>query len=837
LRSSAQSTSDPWPEDILPKEEWKEFIGAGDSATPETFDSPSALIVKLFSHVVEEHEVKGGVQWLRHLHELDKDFKDVASVERAFTAFYPMLSSDSAAKVLKDVLGGDFHKELTRMQEYLLERGLGGVGESPKIVLNGIVMSVPSTDMLQQLLVRGLSNEQTVAAEMVQRKQINDKSNFAKAFEKRPDVVSRLGSNVVQTLEKMVVMNALPAVPKLHYMHGQGEVREFGIKAATVWCVVDLGSAKGLRLAMAAVEQLYSPGTRNADPSVNSRLAIIHNPVNGLSGGAKLAAFLNTLASRVSSTKALPVMRQALALVSRLDPNAQNDIALLRVLNLSSLSEKVKAAIAKAVVEAVTETAGSAAKFEVAAGDSVLILNGRVLTFGPETTLAGARADLDTLIESFYASMRGRELVDLLSQTSFDEMDPDAVTAQWVDDVALRLSFTLLQEAKAGSAGGAPMPVVSEDEAMVRHRVEKPGVRVWAVLNPLSQDAQKLAPFLVMLRDAFEADVTVVLNPHKTVAEFPLKRFYRYAVTSSLTFDTLGAVRPAPGVVFRDLVTQSLLTLTMDMPESWRVAAESCPYDLDNIRLSEIKQDALTAVFRLKNLLISGQCYEEGGQPPAGLQLDLGRGSEVMADTLVMANLGYFQLQANPGAWKLSLHGAANTVYSIDGGSLAQGDKHESRRLFVKAFDEGLRMLDVIRRPGQEVTKLEDLTMVQAPAASKGGFLSSLWNGGASKEVVSASTDETVHIFSVASGHLYERFLKIMMLSVVKNTKSPVKFWFIENFFSPQFKDFAPKMAEKYGYEIEFVTYKWPAWLRRQTEKQRVIWGYKVIIALFKTGL
>lgn len=50
------------------------------------------------------------------------------------------------------------------------------------------------------------------------------------------------------------------------------------------------------------------------------------------------------------------------------------------------------------------------------------------------------------------------------------------------------------------------------------------------------------------------------------------------------------------------------------------------------------------------------------------------------------------------------------------------------------------------------------------------------------------STDETINIFSVASGHLYERFLRIMMLSVLKNTKSSVKFWFLKNYLSPTFK-------------------------------------------------
>ena len=42
-------------------------------------------------------------------------------------------------------------------------------------------------------------------------------------------------------------------------------------------------------------------------------------------------------------------------------------------------------------------------------------------------------------------------------------------------------------------------------------------------------------------------------------------------------------------------------------------------------------------------------------------------------------------------------------------------------------------------------------------------------------------TNGTVHIFSLATGHAYERLLKIMMLSVTKRTSSPVKFWLFEN--------------------------------------------------------
>lgn len=113
--------------------------------------------------------------------------------------------------------------------------------------------------------------------------------------------------------------------------------------------------------------------------------------------------------------------------------------------------------------------------------------------------------------------------------------------------------------------------------------------------------------------------------------------------------------------------------------------------------------------------------------------------------------------------------------------------------------------------------------------------------------------DEKINIFSLASGHLYERFLRIMMLSVLKHTKSPVKFWFLKNYLSPSLKvffflrsipfsflyhdniifrniqDILPYMAKEYGFEYELVQYKWPRWLHQQTEKQRVIWGYKIL--------
>ena len=52
-------------------------------------------------------------------------------------------------------------------------------------------------------------------------------------------------------------------------------------------------------------------------------------------------------------------------------------------------------------------------------------------------------------------------------------------------------------------------------------------------------------------------------------------------------------------------------------------------------------------------------------------------------------------------------------------------------------------------------------------------------------------------------------------------------------------QDFISVMAGKYGFDYELVEYKWPRWLHAQKEKQRIIWGYKILFldVLFPLGV
>ena len=63
--------------------------------------------------------------------------------------------------------------------------------------------------------------------------------------------------------------------------------------------------------------------------------------------------------------------------------------------------------------------------------------------------------------------------------------------------------------------------------------------------------------------------------------------------------------------------------------------------------------------------------------------------------------------------------------------------------------------------------------------------------------------DNKIHIFSLATGHMYERLLRIMILSVIKHSKiMKVKFWLFENYLSPTFKKIVNIRTIIYDFEV-----------------------------------
>ncbi|XP_005882460.1 PREDICTED: UDP-glucose:glycoprotein glucosyltransferase 2 [Myotis brandtii] len=347
---------------------------------------------------------------------------------------------------------------------------------------------------------------------------------------------------------------------------------------------------------------------------------------------------------------------------------------------------------------------------------------------------------------------------------------------------------------------------------------------VIAIVDPLTREGQMMAQLLIVLGKIINMKLKLFMNCRDKLSEAPLKSFYRFVLEPELTLVTNDLIEPV--AKFLDIPESPLLTLNMITPEGWLVETVHSNCDLDNIHLKDIERTVI-AEYELEYLLLEGHCFDRTTeQPPRGLQFTLGTKSQPVAvDTIVMANLGYFQLKANPGAWILKLRqGKSEDIYQIVGheGTDSQSDLGDVI-VVLNSFKSKILEIQVQKKPDkikEDILTDEEKTGMWDSIKS---FTRSLH-----KEKDKKETD-VLNIFSVASGHLYERFLRIMMLSVLRNTKTPVKFWFLKNYLSPTFKEVIPYMAKEYGFQYELVQYKWPRWLHQQTEKQRIIWGYKIL--------
>ncbi|KAG6034980.1 hypothetical protein E4U19_005228 [Claviceps sp. Clav32 group G5] len=358
-------------------------------------------------------------------------------------------------------------------------------------------------------------------------------------------------------------------------------------------------------------------------------------------------------------------------------------------------------------------------------------------------------------------------------------------------------------------------------------------IHIIGCLDPASEIAQRWAPILRVVSKLRGVYIKIILNPQEKLEELPVKRFYRYVIDSEPTFEIDGSLKPHQAT-FAGLPSNVLMTAGLDVPPAWLVAPKSSIHDLDNIKLDMAESD-VEATYQLQHILIEGHSREGTGSPPRGAQLVLATEAQPdITDTIIMANLGFFQFKANPGLYHIQLKdGRSRDLYSIEsvgahGWEPALGD--EGTELVLMDFQGitvyprlkrhlGMEEHDVLENPEQDV----DTSLLTKGLKLAERFL------GKGKQDLSESKHADINIFSVASGHLYERMLSIMILSVMRNTKHTVKFWFIEQFLSPSFKQFIPHLAEAYGFSYEMVTYKWPHWLRQQKEKQREIWGYKIL--------
>ncbi|OHT10994.1 glycosyl transferase [Tritrichomonas foetus] len=302
-----------------------------------------------------------------------------------------------------------------------------------------------------------------------------------------------------------------------------------------------------------------------------------------------------------------------------------------------------------------------------------------------------------------------------------------------------------------------------------------------AILDPFSKEFQKVSGLLSELAKLELADIAIRLNPPTTLSKLP-SSFYRYVTKEAAVFTFLD-----PNVTY---------SVIPEPPETWLLEQTVADVDIDNILARELKEGTYRISLKLSHIITEGSAIDDTGKHCDGATLLLYNNlnnnnkneEKCITDTIVMRNLGYWQLKTYPGLFKIK-----STNFEMS---------RETEELAVASFTWNQHILKLHRPKGDQPVQKFD-----------------------------AKDDGKIHIFAVASGRLYERLARIMMLSAMKQTGPNVtcKFWLFQSFLSPHFRTTLDAMSRKYKMEYELVAYRWPHWLRRQTEKQRITWGNKIL--------
>ncbi|OCL08657.1 glycosyltransferase family 24 protein [Glonium stellatum] len=796
---------------------------------PQTTTPGAAAQAKVVYHLLDYYGLAAVIKYLQASTTSNKLSNPDKGIFDSIIKHYKIRKDHSPLQLQELLQLEDLEQQLTNAKKYLTR--LAAEEPDAPIFINGVPVA-RNDDWLQSLSTRvGLdlrSIQQGVFEDI-----FNEDSwlpsffLFQASLKRNPLVIPGNEKNITLLDIRKIHATHLTIFSQLPYLAAEGTANKG--EWAYLIVVGDFDSLSGARLLANAIE------FRKTHQGVE--LAFIHNP------------------SHVSEKSA--TAERLFKLTQKGHPLNANDLEAI-VAQRELPGDSNHSASYWDTMQALVKSLG------LERGQEGLILNGRLV--GPIYDHRPFDKDDFEFLLAYENKKRIQPAVKAIEALQLSEKINSPLTAAKISSLIATSTVSDVPDGIFESASTVRMEVYnrwnSSHTAIITGDIDAAIIQIVAAVDPASEVAQRWVPILKALSELGGVHMRLFLNPRDRLEELPVKRFYRYILESKPTFGEDGSVRELQAR-FTGIPAEALLTMGMDVPPSWLVAPEECIHDLDNIKLSPLNgQGEINAVYELENILIEGHSRDiTNGVPPRGAELVLGTAKQPhFADTIIMANLGYFQFKANPGFFKIELKGGrSQEIFNIDStGTTGYGPRvgDDTTEIALMSFQgttlfprlsrkPGKEEADVLEAPGTVVTDLaakgtqlanQFLSKVGLSGVNTGKIISKgskLWSSIFPKTGLStdakSGVQADINIFSVASGHLYERMLNIMMLSVMKHTKHTVKFWFIEQFLSPSFKSFLPTMAAEYGFEYEMVTYKWPHWLRGQKEKQREIWGYKIL--------
>ncbi|XP_072478199.1 UDP-glucose:glycoprotein glucosyltransferase 2 isoform X2 [Notamacropus eugenii] len=779
---------------------------------------------RVINYIIEEYNITQAFATMVKMYHNVKE-RDLLNVDIIKGVFQSTFTDAN----LQDILGVHSEYDRNRKAGAIFYRKTG-LGPLPQVLLNGepFTSKEMNSKELDKIVLQKIMNTAGFLQRAVFMGLLNDEMDVINFLMDRDNIVPRmnpivLGSkrqylNLISTsvtvdIEDFSTFSFLDSQDKsaimAENMYYLSRKDKDVISAVTIWVIADFDKPSGRKLLLNALKHMKT--------SIHTRLGVIYNPTskineaNTVISRGILAAFLTqensylrSFLNKLAKEETAKALHSGVKIKTLLLPGMAENAFVKKYNTLGMNVFQTHKLFCQEVLK-------------LPPGERTVISNGRILGPLGENYL---HAEDFQLLEKITLINSAKKIKAIIKDI---EINPKRGS-----DLVMKVDALLSSVPKRESRHEVTFPKEQHSVININPQGSDIVYDIIAIVDPLTREAQKMAQLLIVLGQMVNMKLKLFMNCRPKLSEAPLKSFYRFVLEPELTAGPNNILSLGPVAKFLEMPESPLLTLNMITPEGWLVEAVHSSCDLDNIHLKDI-EGTVRAEYELEYLLLEGQCFEETtGQPPRGLQFTLGtRKNPIMVDTIVMANLGYFQLKANPGAWILRLRqGKSEDIYQI---TIHEGTDSppdvDDVIVVLSNFRSKILKVQVQKRPG----KIDEDILTDKDEQGKGMWDSiKSFTGGLQAETKEKKTD-LLNIFSVASGHLYERFLRVMMLSVLRHTETPVKFWFLKNYLSPTFKEIIPHMAEEYGFQYELVQYKWPRWLHRQTEKQRIIWGYKIL--------
>ncbi|KQJ97067.1 UDP-glucose:glycoprotein glucosyltransferase isoform X2 [Brachypodium distachyon] len=781
-------------------------------------DDTSTLIIRLFLYIKETYSTQLAFEFLSNIHKLRNGGDDYSEepveahhVEEAFVDSVLSGAKSHPQDVLLKLQKENMYKQEAEENSRFVHK-LGLYKLHCCLLMNGLVH-----ESNEDATMNAMNDELPRIQEQVYYGHIQSHTDVLEKFLSESSYKRYNPSITGKSTEKKRFVSLFASYHQedsvlhdINYLHSDGTTDD--VKPVTHLLAVDLSSKIGTKLLHEAICYLMDGSNRarvglllyaRSDSASNILLMkdIIDRTISSFSDKEKVLGFLHGFCKFYESQH----MPASTAVGDRISPMMDE------VYNLAAETDlpvdDYKSWLASFSADTVLKRIDKLNDFlfgqlGLEFGSNAVITNGRIFVVGVGDSFL---TDDLGLLESMEYELRTKYIHEIVEEVEWAGVDPDYLTSKFYSDITMLVSSSMSVRERPSER--AHFEILHAEHSAIKLNYMNSSIHIDAVIDPLSPAGQKLSPLLRILWRQIQPSMRIVLNPISSLADLPLKNYYRFVLPSMDDFSNTDYSVHGPKAFFSNMPLSKTLTMNIDVPEPWLVEPVVAIHDLDNILLENLGDvRTLQAVFELEALLLTGHCMEKDREPPRGLQFILGtKQMPHLVDTLVMANLGYWQMKVSPGVWYLQLApGRSADLYELP-----------SKLIAIDSLRGKLIHIEVQKKKGKEH---EDLLN----ADDENHFQEKM-------DLKDARQGETINIFSVASGHLYERFLKIMILSVLKKTQRPVKFWFIKNYLSPQFKDVIPHMAQEYGFGYELITYKWPTWLHKQKEKQRIIWAYKIL--------